>query len=334
MLRCNCQTWGWPLIVLTLCAASLGGQTPSWLTDQVKPVETNSSEAVPGYLLGPEDQLEIWVLGLEEISAKSFRIDPAGYLDLPFIGRVRAGGLTVEELQATLRARLDRDFKNPSVSIRITEFGSQPVSVLGAVNNPGVHQLRGRRNLLEVVSLSGGFRKDAGRIVKISRASEWGGISLQSARSDPSGRFFVAEVKLKDLLAATNPPENILIRPHDVITVPSAEMIYVIGAVRKAGAFVLNEQETPSVLQALSMAEGLGSTPAPQRSKVLRQAAGSSQRDEIPIDLNRIIEGKAPDLLLQANDILFVPTSTGKQAALRAVEAVITTGTGIAIWRR
>jgi len=139
---------------------------------------------------------------------------------------------------------------------------------------------------------------------------------------------------LKDLLAATNPPENILIRPHDVITVPSAEMIYVIGAVRKAGAFVLNEQETPSVLQALSMAEGLGSTPAPQRSKVLRQAAGSSQRDEIPIDLNRIIEGKAPDLLLQANDILFVPTSTGKQAALRAVEAVITTGTGIAIWRR
>ena len=139
-------------------------------------------------------------------------------------------------------------------------------------------------------------------------------------------------MQVRDLLSATNPTENILIRPHDVITVPVAEMVYVVGAVKKPGSFTLNERESVSVLQALSMAEGLGVTPKAQDSKILRAVPGNGERREIPVDLKKVMAGKAEDMALRANDILFVPDSTAKKAGVRALEAAIQTVTGVVIW--
>jgi polysaccharide export outer membrane protein len=111
-------------------------------------------------------------------------------------------------------------------------------------------------------------------------------------------------------------------------------MVYVIGAVRKPGGFLLHERERMSVLQALSLAEGFGETPAPQNSRILRADAGTMGRREINVDLQKVLAGKAENVALQPNDILLVPTSTGKKVGLRAVEAVLQVATGIAIWGR
>jgi polysaccharide export outer membrane protein len=272
-------------------------------------------------------------LGVEEFSEVEFRIDPSGFLDMPLVGRVKAGGLTVPQLREQLVQALASEVREPRVSIDIVEFGSQPVSVMGAVRTPGVHQLRGQKTLAEILALAGGLREDAGARINIVRQKKWGPIPLSTAKMDSSGGFHVADIKLQDFLTASNPAENILIRPNDVITVPRADMVYVIGAVRKPGAFTLNEQESVSVLQALSMAEGLGVTPAPADSKILRMVP-DGERTEIAVNVGKILSGTAKDVSLQPNDVLFVPSSTSKQVAKRALETVVSTLSGIAIFRR
>ncbi|MFN7933213.1 MAG: polysaccharide biosynthesis/export family protein [Bryobacteraceae bacterium] len=290
--------------------------------------------APAAYVLGPDDQVRIWALGLEPEFDKPLRIDSNGQLDLPLIGSIAAGGLTVDQLRTQVSKRLEAQVRHPVVSISVVEFGSQPVSILGAVNNPGVHQLRGRRSLAEVISLAGGLRTDAGYVIKISREIRQNAVPVPSAKLDATGQYSVAEIRVNQILEATNPEQNILIRPHDVITVPPAEMVYVLGAVRKPGGFPLRERESISVLHALSLAEGFGPTPAPQDTVILRKTEGATDRRQIALDLKKILAGRSPDVLLQAEDVLLVPTSTGKRVAARTLEAIVQAGTGIVIWRR
>src|SRR5437588_2346223 len=132
---------------------------------------------------------------------------------------------------------MKRYLQEPDVSISISEFRSQPISILGAVQNPGVHQLQGRKNLFAVLSLAGGLRQDAGYRVRITRKLEWGRIPLPGALDDPSGQFSTASVSIKSIMDATSPAENIAIKPEDVISVPKADLVYVIGAVHKSGGF-------------------------------------------------------------------------------------------------
>lgn len=295
------------------------------------------SDAVirPGqYLLGPDDQVSIWALGAEEIPDRPFRIDPQGYLDLPMVGRVRCAGLTTEQLGAELSRKLAAFVKQPQVTVSIVELRSQPVSVMGAVGTPGVHQVSGRKTLIEVLSLAGGLHQDSGNVVKITRKLEWGRIPLASAVDDPSGHFSVADVHLKSLMEAERPEENIAIQPFDVITVPRANLFYVVGDVRKSGGFVFRERETISVLQAISTAEGLTPTASPSGARILRTVKGSPERLELPVDIQKIFKRKQEDIALQADDILYVPSSTGKKIANRAIEAGIGLGSGILIWRR
>jgi polysaccharide export outer membrane protein len=182
--------------------------------------------------------------------------------------------------------------------------------------------------------MAGGLRQDAGHSIRITRRREWGRIPLATAADDASGAYNVADVSVASVMGASNPQENILICPYDVISVPRAEMIYVIGAVKRAGGFVLNEKENMSVLQALSLAEGLDRTAAPKSAKILKPNPGAASRNEVAIDLRKIIAGSSADMPLNAGDILFVPTSMAKSATVRGLEAALQIGTGIAIWRR
>jgi polysaccharide export outer membrane protein len=297
------------------------------------PLGASNSQDPAQYLLGPDDQIKIWALGVDEIADKPLRLDPAGDIDLPLIGKVHAGGLTVDQLKESLTQRFSKDLLDPKVSVQIVEFGSQPVSVMGAVNKPGIHQLNGRKTLMEVLSLAEGLRQDAGPRINISRKVEYGSIPLSNARPDATGQFSVAEVPVKELLAGASPADNILISPHDVVTVPIAESVFVMGAVKKPGEVPLKENPSISVLQALASAEGYGETPAPQNARVVRLVPGTSDRKEIPVDLTKIQNGKAEDIGMRPNDILVVPPSGPKRVATRAVEAAIQTATGVIIWR-
>jgi polysaccharide export outer membrane protein len=317
------------LAVLFL-AVSATGQATSPAIDSQKANCGNQVRST--YLLGPEDELQISGPELDELSTKTVRVDGEGDIQVPLVGRVHVAGLTVQQAEQELNKKLGTYIKHPQAALDVKELRSQPASILGAVNSPGVHQVEGHKTLLEMISLAGGVRPDAGYSIRITRQLEWGCIPLPGATLDASGRFSVAQVKLQDIMEAKTPEENIQIFPHDVISVPKAELVYVTGDVKKSGGFILGERQTMSVLQAISLAEGLGQTPDTKHAKILRLNPGADQRTEIPVNLRQILQGKSGDVPLQGNDILFVPDNTGKKVALRVMEAAIQTGSGIAVY--
>ncbi len=294
----------------------------------------DASRVNSGYLVGPGDQLVFRIVNSEEVNDKPVAVDLSGYVRLPMVGRFRVGGLTVAQIETEASERLKTYFLRPDVSVSVVEFRSQPVSVIGAVRNPGVQQVQGRKTLVEMLSLAGGLDPSAGSTLKITRQREWGQIPLPGAVDDKTGQFSVAEVSLRSILGAKAPEENIQVKPNDVISVPKADNIYVIGQVQRAGEFVLHEREDVTILQALSMAGGLERTAQPQHSRILRRTSDAPSRTEIPVDIRKILDGKASDVSLQADDILFVPSSLPKKAAIRALEAAVEIGTGVVIWRR
>ena len=284
------------------------------------------------YLLGPDDQLEISGPELSELTNKRVHVDGAGDIQVPLVGRVHVSDLTAQQTEQELNKLLSIYVRHPEVVVSVEEVRSQPVSILGAVNTPGVHQLQGHKTLVEMLALAGGIRADAGYSIRITRELEWGCIPLPSAVIDSSGRFSVAEVNLREIMEARNPEEDVQIFPHDIISVPKAEMVYVIGEVRRSGGFVLGEHQSMSVLEALSLAEGINGTADTRHARILRIKDNSVQREETIVDVKDILGGKKSDVALQGSDILFIPGSTGKKAALRGLEAAIQTGTGIAVW--
>ena len=206
------------------------------------------------------------------------------------------------------------------------------MSVLGEVGIPGVHQLEGRKTLYEMLSLAGGLKPESGSTVKIIRDVKWGRIPLPNSQDDPTGQYSVASVSIKSIMNGTKPGDNIIIKPLDTITVPKANLIYVIGSVKRPGGFILAQDEFISALQLLALADGLDRAAAGTKARVMRTVPGNPNRTEIPINLNKLLAGKIPDLQLKSDDILFVPNSLAKTALSRSAEAAITVGQSLAIY--
>ena len=287
-------------------------------------LEANSANVAPSnYTLGPNDQITLFVADLDEISNKPLRIDMRGDLNIPLAGRVHAAGLTADQLEGEIEQQLKKAVKEPHVVVNVSEFRSQPVSILGYVGTPGVHQLEGRKTLFEMLSLAGGLRIDAGYSVRVTRNLRWGRIPLADAKDDPSGQFSVASVSVKDIMNGTNPAENIVIKPEDTITVPKADLIYVIGSVKRPGGFVMGQDQTISALQILSLAEGLDRVAAGEKARVMRTVPGQPNRTEIAINLKKLMAGKIPDVQLRSDDILFVPTSATKTVVTRTADVAV-----------
>jgi polysaccharide export outer membrane protein len=308
--------------------ASPAVSTAAYVPTQPAPAAADSTS----YLLGPEDQITVRVFAADDIPDKPVQIDNDGSVTLPMIGPVHAAGLTIGQFQANLVTAYKKYFKDPQVTVQVNEFHSQPVSVAGNVNNPGVVQLKGNRNLMEVISQAGGLRPDAGDTVQITRNLSEGPIPVSSAFTDPTGKYSVAHIDVRAVMSGKDPQGNIVIKPHDVITVPRARMIYVLGNVTKPGGFVLSEDETMSVTKALSLAGGWDKTASLSGARVLR-ASGGAEREQIPANVKKIMENKAPDLELRPDDILYIPNSNGKTIGALGLAAAIGVGTGIAIWR-
>ncbi len=180
--------------------------------------------------------------------------------------------------------------------------------------------------------MAGGLDQNAGSRIKITRQLGYGRIPIAGAGDDGTGQFSIAEIPVKTVVDARSPEKNVLICPHDVISVPRAEMVYVVGEVARSGGFPLNEREKMTTLQALALAGGLERVASPKNARVLRRSP-SGERTEMRVDLQAILTGKGEDIALAPDDILFVPSSAPKRAAIRAAEAAIQMGTGIVIWR-
>jgi polysaccharide biosynthesis/export protein len=284
------------------------------------------------YVLGPEDQITVRVFAADDIPDKPTQIDNDGWATLPMIGRIHAAGLTVEQFQANLVTAYKKYFKDPQVTVQVTDFRSQPVSVAGNVTTPGVVQLRGNRNLMEVIGQAGGLRADAGDSVLITRNLSEGPIPVAGAFTDPTGKYSVAHIDIRKVMSGKDPQGNIMIKPHDVITVPRARMVYVLGNVTRPGGYVMTENETMSLTQAIALAGGWDKTAKLGGAKILR-ADGGPDREQIPANVKKIMENKEPDVQMRPDDILYIPNSMSKVVSARGIEAAIGLGTGVLIWR-
>ena len=313
--------------------------TPSSASDdqpvQSQDVDRTIGHVDSGYVLGPGDQISIRVLHVDEISDKPINIDADGFITVQLIGRLHVAKLTLPQVESKIAERLHTYVLNPDVSVSVVEYHSQPVSLIGAVKNPGIHQIQGRKTLVEMLSLAGGVDSTtAGSKLTITRRREWGQLPLPGAKNDPTNQFSIAHVNVKSLIRGDDPTENITVRPNDIISVPRADTVYVISEVLKAGGFLFTEDEHITVLQALSMAGGLDRMAQPQNARLLRRMAGIRERTEIVVNVKNILNGKSADLQMQPEDILFIPDNVPKRAAVRALEAGVQMGTGVVIWRR
>lgn len=317
------------LFLTLLFLASTGG---SIAPVSASPAASYTATASNDYVLGAEDIIAVHVAQAPELADRPVRIDLNGFVELPWIGRVMAAGETIESLRDRLVARYKAIVQAPEITVTLEEFHSQPVSVVGAVNTPGVLQLRGRKTLLEMLSMAGGLRSDSGSVANIARRREWGPIGVPGEKLDENTGFSTATILLAPLMEARHPELNVAIRPNDVITVPRAHVIYVMGEVTKPGSYPLSDREDYSVLQALSLAGGLTGTAAPQRAKILRQIDGSAQHQEIPVDLKKLLEGRGAETDLRADDILFIPTNGPKKAGAKAIDAALQAAIAVA-WR-
>jgi polysaccharide biosynthesis/export protein len=311
------------LSVLVFSTALTGfGQEPA----QASP----SGSASPGdYRLGSGDQILIRASNAPDLTEKTFRVDLGGFINAPMVGRVEAGGMTVSELEKELRKRLGVYLQEPDVAVNVQEYQSQPVSIFGEVTAPGVHQLQGRKTLVELLSMAGGVRVGAGPTLHITRKLEYGRIPLPGARDDPTGKFSIAELDLKPLVAGHTPENDIAIQPFDVISIPKAELIYIAGDVARSGPLFLTDRSTMSVLEALSATGGVTKTANTKNAHILRAVPGNATREHVPVNIASIMTGKTNDIEMVPGDILVVPSSNTKKAAQRAIEAAIQMATFI-----
>lgn len=289
----------------------------------------------PNYIIGPEDVLDIEVFDVPELH-KTVRVSNDGVIALALIGRVKAVGLTTEQLRQQLEAKYGESYlQKPQVTVFVTEFHAQPVSVIGAVEKPGIYQLTGRRTLIEMLSMAGGLAKrtsaPAGKSLYVTRKEGFGDLSVAE------GMQLVApeklEINISRLLYSHEDVLNIEIQPRDTISVTKADIVYVVGSIRKPGGFVLEDREKVTVMQALAMAEGFSGTPAKSSARIIRRAPDGS-RTEIRVDLKKVLNGKAEDVEMAGNDILFVPDSASKAGLRRGADAAIGTISALFIYGR
>ncbi len=285
------------------------------------------------FTLGVGDTLSVHVANLDDMPIAPMRIGPNGALDFPLIGQVQASGKTISELRAELASKLSKYINTPDITVNLVESASRPVSVVGEVVNPGVRQMVGPQHLLDAISMAGGLKPDAGPNVLVTRQPQWGKLQAGAVTEDEATHSSSTKLPLDSLLALKAPENNILMEPGDTVSVPRAELVYVVGDVKKPGGFELTAHNTMELLHAVSLAEGLVPNNAASHARILRPAPnGDGPVSEIPIDIPKILAGKDKDVPLFANDILYVPHSGFKAGSQRAIEAAIGLTTGILIY--
>ncbi len=304
------------LALLLLAGPAVAQQQP--VPTPAGPVPTaNQAQFRPNYVLGPGDQIIIRAADAEEMSDKPFRIDSDGFVTLPLVGKVRVGGLNLDQLEAELVARLKVYIRNPQVTVSVAQYRAEPVFFVGAFKSPGIYPLQGRHTLVEMLAAEGGLQPTAGRRIKLTRRQEMGPIPLPNAAVDPVAKTTSVEISLGSLEESVNPAEDIVLQPFDVISVERAEVVYVSGDVMRGGAIELGERDFLTVLQVLSLSGGIGPEGS-QKVRVLRPIINSGRRAEIDVDVKKILNGQANDFPLLSNDMLFVPHAGGRVMAERA----------------
>jgi len=282
--------------------------------NSVKPNESKPNTDSPDLVkLGPGDLLEVGVYNVPELTTKA-RVSNSGDVYLPLIDYVHVEGLTQEEAQSVIEKRLESGgfVRSPHVTIFVDEASSQGVTIIGEVSKPGIYADPVDRKLYQVISEAGGFTQSASRKIAIFRRGQTEATQISLPRN------------LTDDLSG-----NVEVLPGDTINVPRAPIIYVVGDVGRPSGFLV-DNGTLTVLQALALAGGTNHTAKMGSARIIRKTP--TGMTETKVQLKKMLEAKAPDITLQADDILFVPISGAKIAAARSAEAAMTMATAVGLY--
>jgi polysaccharide biosynthesis/export protein len=258
------------LIVFLLSVTAMAAQAP-----------LPGANGQANYVVGPEDVLSVTVFNEAQLSGR-YRVENDGHFSYPFLGRVKAGGVTLAEVAAGIKDRLsDGYLRNPQVTVEVEQFRSQSVFVMGEVRTPGKYVLSGAVSLIEALAQAGSTTAQAGGEVLILHP-KYGGRAGGATMPD-RGDADVQRVNLREIETGRL-SKNLTIRDGDTIFVPKAERFFVTGFVRTPGSYTLEPEMT--VLQAISMAGGVTERGSGRRLRVTRVVGGERKDlDAKPTDL-------------------------------------------------
>jgi polysaccharide biosynthesis/export protein len=324
------------------CVPAIGRQTTagSEQTNQKIQELASFARAKPAETpIGVGDLVHVDVFDVPELS-RDVRVNDAGDIGYPLIpGKIHAAGLTQFQLEDKLQHLLTENglVAHPQVSVFVREQNSQPISVVGSVGHTVVYQVVRPTTLLEVLAAAGGVSENAGSeiIVTRKRHSEAPEVLPARASDAQEAQQQTITIRLQDLLESGNPAFNIPVYGGDVVSVPQAGIVYVMGAgIVQPGGYVLQAHgEQITVLKAIALAHGLTGYAKANDAVIMRNNNATGRKDGIPVHIKQIENRKADDVVMRANDILYVPDSAGKKALARTGEAAIGIGTSAAIYR-
>jgi polysaccharide export outer membrane protein len=257
----------------------------------------------PSAILGPDDLLELSVSYCPELS-HSFRIDSDGDILLPLLSApINVTGHTPAEVSSLVAKAIAAQniLVDPAVNVSVLEYRSRPVSVFGAVVAPLTFQATGGTTLLDALTKAGGLKATAGSNIYITRGAGGPMSSIQT-------------VPVSAMTGGTSPLPEIHLSGGEEIRIPEASSIFVVGNVRRPGMHPIQSESDMTVIKAISISEGLDAFSA-KRAFIYRVSGPAQPRNEIAVELGSIMARKAPDMMMRADDILYVPTSTGKRMA-------------------
>jgi len=277
------------------------------------------SQNLPVGKIGDNDLLGVTVYDAPPLTG-SVRVSEEGNIRLPMVKQpIRAAGLYPKDLEKKIAAVLVKDhlLVDPIVTVTIMEYDSRPITVAGAVNSPVTFQAMGPVTLLDAISRAGGLTANAGSEILISSPAPGSG---------GKNTTLIQRVPVTDLFDNASPALNIDLHGGEVVRVPEAGRVYVVGDVKKPGYYYVTGGSQSSIMKALAFSNGLGQHSG-HVAYIYRKESGSGGRNEIPVQLKKIMDRKSPDVALKANDILYIPESNGRRVGVAVLKTLLATGT-------
>lgn len=311
---------------------SVSGQQTAVATSPDKSVTANVNKAQPSftsnaddrYRIGPGDILDIRFLNRPTLSREAVRVEGNGMIRMPLIDtEIQAACKTEGELAKEIAGRYTKFYRNPQVDVFVKEYHSKPVAIIGAVNEQSRFELQRRIRLLELLTYAKGITAKAGQTINIVHSPPPLLCQTADSEAEDTATGF-ASYKLSETLQG-DPRANPYIEPGDIITLPEANQIYVVGNVYTPLTIPLREPITLS--RAVAMAGGVKQDSKKDKVRIVRQEAGSSTSKEIVVDLTAIEKKRAEDIALMPNDIIDVPAS-GTKSFLRSLIGTVAPAVG------
>lgn len=268
-------------------------------------------------LIGPGDELHIQVVDTPELEQRP-RVTDSGEVSLAGVGSVKVAGLTPSAAAGVIQARMiaAHYMNHPEVLVSVEQYATQSVSILGEVKAPGAYPIGTPRSVLDLLALAGGLNAAADRNIVIERRGD-PGHPLHYNFSNDAGQAVA---------------DQVLVNPGDIVVVPKAGIVYVLGDVNHPGGYVMaNNESKLTMLQALAMAGGLTKTAKQGHARLIRQQPDGTYSDR-QLSLGDLQQGKIPDIAMSPGDVLYVPFSYGRNLAVMGAGNIAGSATSAAVY--